>query len=114
MCGAVFGSGTVGHIFEPKSLANNNAVYDYAKNNLGTYWFWIGVKLDLKYESDGSNVTIDPIPWASGYPSGSGDCLNIYIKSEWRNNNECSNPWGYAICERSGPDATTLTGNNNI
>ena len=113
MCGTVFGSGTVGHIFEPTSLNSNNAVYDYAQSNFGTYWFWLGVSGELKYKSNGLPVTIDPIPWESGYPytesSYSGNCINIY-NGKWRNNYECSKSNGYAICEKSDPLGESIWG----
>ena len=104
MCGTVFGSGTVGQIFEPTSLHSNNAVYAYAKSYFGIYMFWLGVSGELKYESNGLPVTIDPVPWGSGYPytdsSHSGNCINIY-NGKWKNNFACSYSNGYAICEKS-------------
>ena len=113
MCRTVFGSGTVGHIFEPTSLNSNNAVYDYAQSNFGTYWFWLGVSEELKYKSNGLPVTIDPIPWTSGYPytgsSYSGNCINIY-NGKWRNNLACSTSSGYAICEKSDPLGESIWG----
>ena len=113
MCGTVFGSGTVGQIFEPTSLHSNNAVYDYAKSYFGIYMFWLGVSGELKYESNGLPVTIDPVPWGSGYPytdsSHSGNCINIY-NWKWRNHKPCSHPHGYAICEKSDPLGESIWG----
>ena len=44
-CETVFGSGFSGHVFEPTSLENNNAVLQAAKDVMGgkSRWFWIGV-----------------------------------------------------------------------
>ena len=113
MCGTVFGSGTVGHIFEPTSLHTNKAVYDYVKLNFGSFWFWLGVSAELKYESNGLPVSLDPIPWESGYPltgsSYSGYCINIH-HGKWKNSNPCSTLWGYAICEKSDPLGETIWG----
>ena len=43
-CKTVFGPGFPGHIFEPTSLENNNAVLKAAEDVMGhSRWFWIGV-----------------------------------------------------------------------
>ena len=43
-CKTVFGPGFPGHVFEPTSLENNNAVLKAAEDVMGhSRWFWIGV-----------------------------------------------------------------------
>ena len=43
-CKTVFGPRFPGHIFEPTSLENNNAVLKAAEDVMGhSRWFWIGV-----------------------------------------------------------------------
>ena len=58
-----FGSSVSGQLFEPRSLAINDAVHREAQNILSPADFWLGVtdKKDQKYryESDGTEVSMD-------------------------------------------------------
>ena len=58
-----FGSSVSGQLFEPRSLAINDAVHREAQNILRPADFWLGVtdKKDQKYryESDGTEVSMD-------------------------------------------------------
>ena len=58
-----FGSSVSGQLFEPRSLAINDAVHREAQNILSPADFWLGVtdKKDQKYryESDGKEVPMD-------------------------------------------------------
>jgi hypothetical protein len=69
VCSTIFGSGISGIVFEPATVAINNAVLQTAKYTTGVgYWYWIGVSnVDFTYQSNGNAVSFSPIPWASGY-----------------------------------------------
>ena len=103
VCSSVFGSDTSGIVFEPTTLAINDAVLQAAKDAVGTgYSYWIGVNNgDLTYHSNGNPVSLASIPWNSGHPNSGEDCvyvLNYYVSKLWKSV-QCDQSNTSTICE---------------
>ena len=106
VCSSVFGSDTSGIVFEPTTLAINDAVLQAAYDAAGTgYVYWIGVNNgDLTYHSNGNPVSIASIPWNSGHNSGY-DCVRCSSGNKKWTPIPCYISDMYTICEK-----TTLLG----
>ena len=98
VCSSVFGSD--GIVFEPTTLAINNAVLQAAKFASGAgRWYWIGVNNgDLTYHSNGNPVSLASIPWQSGHPNSAHDCVGVNSGSDWYSL-RCDTSSMYTICE---------------
>ena len=108
VCSSVFGS-TNGTVFEPTTLAINEAVLQAAYDAAGRSWsFWIGVNSnngDLTYYSNGNPVSLASIPWSGGHPKSAYDCVYGYFKQNlfstaitWYSQ-DCAYHYMNTICE---------------
>ena len=100
-CSSVFGSDIDGIPFEPTTSVINDAVLQTAVDTTGcTCWYWIGVKNgDLTYQSNGNPVSLASVPWDSGEPTSSGDCVSAYSGPKKWQTKACDTSNGYVICE---------------
>ena len=103
VCNSVFGSDTSGIVFEPTTLAINDAVLQAAYDAAGRSWsFWIGVNSnngDLTYYSNGNPVSLASIPWHSGHPKSGKDCVYVYSGSKLWFSHTCDVSSMCTICE---------------
>ena len=99
-CRNQFGSNHTGKLFEPRDLATNNLVNDYAQGIISPP-FWLGINdIDIEgtfqYATGGNLVFTN---WGVGRPDnygGAQDCVYIYLK-QWDDDN-CENKHA-SICE---------------
>ena len=79
-CQNQFGSNHTGKLFEPRDLATNNLVTDYARGITNTdFWFGINdIDIDgtFQYATGGNLVFTN---WAGGQPDNSGGAQNCGI-----------------------------------
>ena len=106
VCSSAFGSNTSGIVFEPTTLAINDAVLQAAYDipglvGPGGVFYWIGVNNgNLTYHSNGNPVSIASIPWNSGHPNGAYDCVKGSSGTKKWSSNGCSSSTMYTICEK--------------
>ena len=102
-CQNQFGSNHTGKLFEPRDLATNDAVIDYAQG-IRNKRFWLGINdIDIEgtfqYATGGNLVFTN---WEAGQPDNAGGAQNCAILwyasiNQW---NDCQ-CWGQSasICE---------------
>ena len=79
-CQSQFGSNETGKLFEPRDLATNNLVFDYALRIINSNQFWFGINdIDIEgtfqYATGGNLVFTN---WFGGQPdnyAGAQDCV---------------------------------------
>ena len=108
VCSSAFGSDTSGIVFEPTTLAINDAVLQAAKD--AKEWtptspkYWIGVNNDdLTYHSNGNPVSIASIPWFDYnyfYDYDYNNCVTAFpnFPYAWRSHS-CDDSSVSTICE---------------
>ena len=105
VCSSVFGSDTSGIVFEPTTLAINDAVLQAAYDipglvGPGGVFYWIGVNNgNLTYHSNSNPVSIAPIPWQSGQPNSADDCVYTVPTSKKWYSKTCDQIIYGTICE---------------
>ena len=101
-CQNQFGSNHTGKLFEPRDLATNNLVIEYAQGI--TYNVFIGIDdIDVEgtfqYATGGDLVFTN---WRSGAPDdygGNQDCGMFWAPSGWKWDDENCNTKYSSICE---------------
>ena len=100
VCSSVFGSDTSGIVFEPTTLAINDAVLQAASELYFPEQYWIGVNNgNLTYHSNSNPVSIAPIPWQSGQPNSADDCVYTVPTSKKWYSKTCDQIIYGTICE---------------
>ena len=110
VCSSAFGSNTSGIVFEPATLAINDAVLQAASKLYFPEEYWIGVNNgNLTYHSNGNPVSIASIPWSSGQPNSEDDCVYTYPTSKLWYSQTCDQIAYGTICEVTSKTITTTT-----
>ena len=103
-CGNQFGSNHTGKLFEPRDLATNNLVNDYARGIISpqAQMLWLGIN-DIDIEgtfqyATGGNLAFTH--WLGGQPDdygGAQDCVDSRILGNW-DDVQCDQIYA-SICE---------------
>ena len=102
-CQNQFGSNHTGKLFEPRDLATNNLVTDYARGITNTdFWFGINdIDIDGTFQyATGGNL--DFTNWRSGQPDnydGVEDCVRTEGGTTWNDDNCANDQYPTSICE---------------